>query len=305
MIQLKTMEDAAFRAIVKGSTNISPDVREAFRAAIERESDPGAKEGLEKTLESIRLAGEARLPACADTGWPIFFIKAGNEACLEGGFMGLEESIRNAVRRATREGYIRATMKDPLSGYDPGDNIGPNIPDFTYRFVPGEDLEITYCAKGGGSECFGGTRQKVVAFADGTAGIEKFVIDAFADAARAGAICPPSVIGVGIGGTANVAANLAKEGAALRLVGSHHSDPRIRKMEERLLAGINGLGFGILGAGGSTSALAVNVEYAYTHIAGIVVAISCNCMVARRGTVKIDSRGQVTDLAGAYWFGDR
>lgn len=305
MITAELIEKAAFRAIVKGATNVSPDVREAFRRAIEAEGDPGAREGLEKTLESIRLAGEQRLPACADTGWPIFFIKTGNEVRIEGGFMALEEAVRSAVRRATREGFIRATMKDPLSGYDPGDNIGPNIPDFSYRFVPGEDLEISYCAKGGGSECFGGTRQKVVAFADGTAGIEKFVIDAFTDAARAGAICPPSVIGVGIGGTANVAANLAKEAATLRLVGSHHPDPRIQTMEERLLRGINGLGFGILGAGGSCSALAVNVEYAYTHIAGIVVAISCNCMVARRATVKIDRDLQLTDLAGAFWFGDR
>lgn len=305
MITAKCIEDAAYRAITRGSTNISPDVRAAFRAAIEKESDAGAKEGLEKTLQSIELAETAVLPACADTGWPIFFIKAGNEAQIEGGFMALEEAVKNAVRRATKEGIIRKTMKDPLSGYDPGDNIGPNIPDFAYKFVPGDAVEITYCAKGGGSECFGGTRQKVVAFADGTQGIEKFVIDAFADAARAGAICPPSVIGVGIGGTANVAANLAKEAAALRLVGSHHSDERIRTMEERLLKGINGLGFGILGAGGDTSALAVNVEFAYTHIAGIVVAISCNCMVARRGTVRIAGDNTVTDREGAYWFGDR
>lgn len=305
MITKECMENAAYRAITRGSTNISPDVRKAFDEAILKERDAGAKEGLERTLESIKLAETKVLPACADTGWPIFFIKAGNEAELEGGFMALEEAVKNAVRRATKEGIIRKTMKDPLSGYDPGDNIGPNIPDFSYRFVPGDSLEITYCAKGGGSECFGGTRQKVVAFADGTKGIEKFVIDAFADAARAGAICPPSVIGVGIGGTANVAANLAKEAATLRLVGSHHTDERIRIMEERLLKGINGLGFGILGAGGDTSALAVNVEYAYTHIAGIVVAISCNCMVARRATVQIRSDNCVSDREGAFWFGDR
>ena len=305
MITEKCMEEAAYRAITRGSTNISPDVRSAFEKAIVRESNEGAKEGLERTLDSIKLAEENVLPACADTGWPIFFIKAGNSAEIEGGFMALEEAVKNAVRRATREGIIRKTMKDPLSGFDPGDNIGPNIPDFSYRFVPGDSLEITYCAKGGGSECFGGTRQKVIAFADGTKGIEKFVIDAFADAARAGAICPPSVIGVGIGGTANVAANLAKEAATLRLIGSHHSDERIMEMEKRLLKGINGLGFGILGAGGDTSALAVNVEYAYTHIAGIVVAISCNCMVARRATVHIDSDNTISNREGAYWFGDR
>ncbi len=305
MIKKHLIEEAAFQAIRNGSTNISPDVRAAFERAIAGETNAGAREGLSKTLDSIRLAEIHDRPSCADTGWPIFYVKAGNEAEIEGGFMALEESIRNAVRRATKEGYIRATMKDPLTGFDPGDNIGPNIPDFTYKFVPGTELEITYCAKGGGSECFGGTRQKVVAFADGTKGIEKFVIDAFADAARAGAICPPSIIGVGIGGTANVAANLAKEAACLRQAGSHHPEQKIRDIEDRLYRGINGLGFGILGAGGNTSALAVNVEYAYTHIAGIVVAISCNCMVARRATFKIKADGSIEKLPGAYWFGDR
>lgn len=305
MIKAKTIEEAAFQAIRNGSTNISKDVREAFVKAIYVEENAGAKEGLEKTLESIKLAEEYDRPSCADTGWPIFYIKAGNEAQIEGGFMALEEAIRDGVRRATKEGYIRKTMKDPLTGFDPGDNIGENIPDFTYKFVPGDALEITYCAKGGGSECFGGTRQKVVAFADGTKGIEKFVIDAFADAARAGAICPPSIVGVGIGGTANVAANLAKEAACLRLVGSHHPEEKIRTIEERLYKGINGLGFGILGAGGNTSALAVNVEYAYTHIAGIVVAISCNCMVARRSTLRIGADESIIKLECANWFGDR
>ncbi|MDO4938469.1 MAG: fumarate hydratase [Lachnospiraceae bacterium] len=305
MITSKRIEEAAFQAIKSGSTDISSDVREAFIKAISRESDSGARDGLEKTLESIKLAEEYERPSCADTGWPIFYIKAGNEAQIEGGFMALEEAIRDGVRRATKEGYIRKTMKHPLTGFDPGDNIGANIPDFTYQFVPGDSIEITYCAKGGGSECFGGTRQKVVAFADGTKGIEKFVIDAFADAARAGAICPPSIVGVGIGGTANVAANLAKEAACLRLVGSHHPEENIRTIEERLYKGINGLGFGILGAGGSTSALAVNVEYAYTHIAGIVVAISCNCMVARRATYRISADDSIIKLACANWFGDR
>lgn len=305
MITAKAIGEAAFQAIRSGSTNISADVREAFIKAISEENDEGAREGLEKTLESIRLAEVYDRPSCADTGWPIFYIKAGNDVRIEGGFMALEEAVRDAVRRATKEGYIRKTMKDPLTGFDPGDNIGVNIPDFTYKFVPGDSIEITYCAKGGGSECFGGTRQKVVAFADGTKGIEKFVIDAFADAARAGAICPPSIVGVGIGGTANVAANLAKEAACLRLVGSHHPEEKIKAIEDRLYRGINGLGFGILGAGGNTSALAVNVEYAYTHIAGIVVAISCNCMVARRSTFRVDDDENITKLECANWFGDR
>ena len=240
-----------------------------------------------------------------DTGWPIFYFKVGNKCELEGGFVELENAARRAVARATELGYLRATMKHPLTGYDPGNNIGMNIPDFTYQFVDGDFIEISYAAKGGGSECFGGTRHRIVAFADGIQGIEKFVIDSFVASARAGAVCPPSVLGIGIGGTANVAANLAKEAACLRTVGSKHPDPMFAKIEEDLYKALNSLGVGILGAGGDTSVLAVNVEYAYTHIAGIAVATSTNCMVARRASSRIEADGSVTEMRSPMWFGDR
>ena len=302
MITKNTYEQAIFNAIKKGSTVISPDVAAAFEAAIAKESRPAAKEGLQKTLDSIRISAEMGNPACPDTGWPIFYFKVGNECVLEGGMMALEEATRNAVRRATKEGYLRATMKHPLTGYDPGDNIGENVPNFTYQFVPGADFEVTYVAKGGGSECFGGTRHRVVAFADGIKGIEKFVIDSFVEATRSGGICPPNVLGIGIGGTANIAANLAKEAACLRTVGSHNPDPQFRQIEEDLYEALNSLGVGIMGIGGDTSVLGVNVEYAYTHIAGICVAISSNCMVARRGSYRVTADGQIEEMTSPDWF---
>ena len=305
MILKEIYQEAIFHAIKKGSTVISPDVGAAFEQAIRKESRPAAKEGLQKTLDSIRLSAKLGNPACPDTGWPIFYFKIGNECQLEGGMMALEESTRAAVRRATKEGFLRATMKHPLTGYDPGDNVGDNVPNFTYQFVPGADLEVTYVAKGGGSECFGGTRHRVVAFADGVKGIEKFVVDCFAAASRAGAICPPTVLGVGIGGTANVAANLAKEAACLRTVGSHHPEEPFRKIEEDLYKALNSLGVGCMGAGGDTSVFAVNVEYAYTHIAGICVAISSNCMVARRASTRILADGTLEQMTSPDWFGGR
>ena len=302
MISKEIYQEAIFNAIKKGSTVISPDVAAAFQRAIDKESRSAAKEGLQKTYESIRLSAKLGNPACPDTGWPIFYFKVGNECQLEGGMMALEEATRNAVRRATREGYLRATMKHPLTGYDPGDNVGANVPDFTYQFVPGADLEVTYVAKGGGSECFGGTRHRVVAFADGIKGIEKFVIDSFVEATRSGGICPPNVLGIGIGGTANIAANLAKEAACLRTVGSHNPDPQFRKIEEDLYEALNSLGVGIMGIGGDTSVLGVNVEYAYTHIAGICVAISSNCMVARRGSFRVTAEGKIEEMTSPDWF---
>ena len=305
MIKTDIYEEALFETIKRGATEISPDVRDAFAGAIERETNPDARNGLEATLRSMDMSADRKNPLCVDTGWPIFYFKVGNKCELEGGFVELENAARRAVAKATKLGYLRATMKHPLTGYDPGNNIGMNIPDFTYKFVDGDSIEMSYAAKGGGSECFGGTRHRIVAFADGIQGIEKFVIESFVASARAGAVCPPSVLGIGIGGTANVAANLAKEAACLRTVGSKHPDPMFAKIEEDLYEALNSLGVGILGAGGKTSVLAVNVEYAYTHIAGIACATSTNCMVARRASSRIDANGEVTVMQSPMWFGDR
>ncbi len=302
MIKVSVYEQAIFETIKRGATKLSDDVKEGFIKAIEKESSPAAKAGLEKTLKSMEMSTVRENPLCPDTGWPVFYFKVGNEAQIEGGLKELENATRRAVAKATELGYLRATMKHPLTGYDPGNNIGENIPNFTYKFVDGKDLEVTYVAKGGGSECFGGTRHRVVAFADGVEGIKKHVVDCFVASTRAGAICPPSVLGVGIGGTANVAANLAKEAACLRTVGSQHPDPEFRKIEEDLYKALNSLGIGIMGAGGDTSVLAVNVEYAYTHIAGICVATSSNCMVARRASTKITDDNQVVALKSPTWF---
>ena len=305
MIKRELYEEIAFQTIRRGATVLSEDVKDAFHAAIDREESPAAKEGLEKTLKSIEMSVVKDNPACPDTGWPVFYVKIGNECELEGGIMALEDAIRDSVRKATKLGYLRKTMKHPITGYDPGDNVGMNIPDFTYQFVPGKDIEITYVAKGGGSECFGGTRHRVVAFADGIQGIEKQVLDAYVASTRAGAVCPPSVLGIGIGGTANVAANLAKKAACLRTVGSAHPDPMFHKIETDLYEAIKSLGIGIMGSGGTTSVLGVNVEYAYTHIAGICVATSTNCMVARRASTRIKADGTVEVMKSPNWFEGR
>ncbi len=305
MIKTEDYEQALFETIKRGATEISPDVKDAFFKAIDKETNPDAKNGLEATLRSMEMSKLRENPLCVGTGWPIFYFKVGNHCELEGGFVELENAARRAVAKATELGYLRATMKHPLTGYDPGNNIGMNIPDFTYQFVDGDFVEMSYAAKGGGSECFGGTRHRIVAFADGIKGIEKFVIDSFVASARAGAVCPPSVLGIGIGGTANVAANLAKEAAWLRTVGTKHPDPMFAKIEEDLYEAINSLGIGILGAGGNTSVLAVNVEYAYTHIAGIACATSTNCMVARRASTRINADGLITKMISPNWFGDR
>ena len=305
MIRRTVYEQVLFDTIIRGATVLPSDVEAAFRHAILKERSPAAKSGLEHTLQSMELSKARANPLCPDTGWPIFYFKVGNSCVLEGGLLGLEDAARRSVARATACGYLRATMKHPLTGWDPGNNIGENIPDFTYRFVPGSDITLTYVAKGGGSECFGGTRHRMIAFADGLAGIKKFVVDSFTAASRAGAVCPPSILGIGIGGTANVAANLAKQAAALRTVGSRHPEADFALLETELYGALNSLGVGVMGAGGDTSVFAVHIEYAYTHLAGIACDLSCNCMVARRATTRIQSDETVRELEAPDWFEDR
>lgn len=305
MISAKILEKAVLATIKKGSCQIAPDIHDAFEKAIKNEKSSISKKAFVDTLKSLDLSKECESMACPDTGWPIFFFKIGNDSKIEGGITRLEEITRKMVAKATQKGFLRSTMKHPITGSDPGNNVGMNIPGFTYKFVPGDFIQITYAAKGGGSECFGGTRYRVVAFADGVVGIKKFIIDAYIAAARAGAICPPSVLGIGIGGTADISAHLAKEAAVMRMIGSRHPEPEMVQIEEDLYKAINGLGIGAMGSGGSTSVFAVNVEYSLTHLAGIAVSMSANCWITRRATTKIYSNGRIEELDNPDWFGGR
>lgn len=302
MIRKEILEDVIFKTIKKSSCCIPKDVHNVLKEEIKSAETETEKDAFSNLLKSLDLSIERENLACPDTGWPLFFYKIGNEADIEGGILELEEISRKMVTKATKEGYLRSTMKHPLTGYDPGGNVGLHVPHFDYKFVPGKDIQVTYVAKGGGSECFGGTRHRMIAFADGIIGIEKFIIDSYIAATRAGAICPPGILGIGIGGTANIAANIAKEAACLRLIGTHHPEPMIAKIETDLYQALNKLGIGIMGSGEGPSVLAVNVEYAYTHIAGIAVATSSNCCVSRRATAKINNNGKIEELDDPDWF---
>ena len=305
MIRQAVLEEAILKTVKKSSCRIPPDVHLAFERAIEAEREPVSRRAFEATLESLDCSIRQENLACPDTGWPLFFCKIGNNTEIEGGILEFEETSKQMVARATEEGYLRSTMKHPLTGADPGNNIGMNVPNFTYKFVPGDSMEITYVAKGGGSECFGGTRYQMIAFADGIIGIEKFVIDSYIAAARAGAICPPSILGIGIGGTSDMCTRLAKEAATLRLIGSHHPEPMIAKIERDLYQAINELKIGAMGSGGETSVFGVNVEYAHTHIAGIAAAMNANCWIARRATTRLYSNGRIQELDAPNWFEGR
>ena len=304
MIRSETFSQAVYQAICRASTVAPADVFAAFERGLKSEEGL-AQQALARTYDNICYAREQDRLACSDTGWPLFYLKIGEEAKLEGGLAQIEDICREMVIKATDDAHLRPTVKHPLTGFDTNNNVGENVPAFTYKFVKGDGFEITFVAKGGGSECFGGTRYRMVAFADGTAGVEKFILDSYIDGCRSGKICPPAIIGVGIGGTADISAKLAKQASSLRLVGSRHSEPLIAEMEERLYRGINNLGIGAFGLGGTVSAFAVNIEYAFSHIGGIAVSMAASCCVTRRATMVVDSANKISEKADPQWFQGR
>ena len=305
MITQELLKNVIYETIHRAATRISDDIDQSFRDAIAMETGINSKNWLEKTYENIIFAKDNDCLACGDTGWPLFFVKIGDEVEIEGGISTFESAAKEMVAKATEDVYLRPTMKHPITGYDTKSNIGSNVPAFSYKHVPGDKLAITFVAKGGGSECFGGTRYQMIAFADGKEGIMKFIIDSYIDGARSGKICPPSVIGVGIGGTMDLSAKLAKEASSLRVVGSRHPEPEIADLEETLTGAINKLGIGAGGFGGKVSCFGVNVEYAFSHIGGIGVSMAASCAITRRATSVIGNGGGIETPQFPQWFEGR
>ena len=267
----------AVRALCVPANNaLPPDVENAVRGAQANEPWLLAKTTLGTLCRNIDAARETGLPICQDTGMACVFIELGQEVHITGG--ALEDAVNEGVRRGYTEGYLRkSVVADPIRRGNTGDNTPAVI---TVRVVPGDEMRITLAPKGFGSENM--SRLAMLKPSDGEEGVRAFVLDTVR---RAGPNpCPPIVVGVGIGGTFDRVALLAKR-ALLRPVGSRHPDPYYAKMEEELLAQINALGIGPQGFGGQTTALGVQIETFPTHIAGMPVAVNINCHVTRHAEV--------------------
>lgn len=294
LINRSTLVRAMAEAMRLAATRLPPDVEAALRAAKDDETEPIAVEQLRVSLENARLAQDAGGLVCGDTGFPLFFVTSGNGATIEGGFGTLWEAAREATRCVTDECYLRPTMVNPLTRHNPGDNCGPGMPKVELRFEgDGEGLKIVAAPKGGGSEIFG-TFYRMLFPSDGEAGIMKFVLDSVRDGCYAGKICPPAIIGVGIGGTADLCVKMAKEAAVLRRVGTPHRDSKIDALERRLVAAIKELGIGPMGSKGRNAVMAVHIETALTHTAALPVAVNAQCLVGRRWTATVGADNTIT-----------
>lgn len=251
---------------------LSKDMENALYEASEKETSELGKKILEQLKENMKIAGSDMIPICQDTGMAIIFLEIGQDVHIVGG--NLEDAVNEGVRQGYTEGFLRkSVVKDPIIRENTKDNTPAVI---HYSIVPGEQLKITVAPKGFGSENM--SRVFMLKPADGIEGVKQAIVSAVKDAGPNA--CPPMTIGVGIGGSFEKCALMAKH-ALTRPVGEHSSIPYVKEMEEELLETINGLGIGPGGLGGLTTALAVNIETYPTHIAGLPVGINICCHVNR------------------------
>ena len=254
---------------------LSADMKEALDTSVQTEKSPLGRQILCQLQENLEIAGKDRIPICQDTGMAIVFLEVGQDVHFEGG--SVEDAINEGVRQGYVEGYLRkSVVKDPLIRENTKDNTPAVI---HTSIVPGDQVKITVTPKGFGSE----NMSKILMLkpADGIEGVKEAVISAVRDAGPNA--CPPVVVGVGIGGTFEKCAIMAKH-ALTREWGVHSDIPYVKEMEEELLTKINKLGIGPGGLGGTTTAFAVNIETYPTHIAGLPVAVSICCHVNRHMT---------------------
>ena len=273
-ITARQISDTVAELCIRANKELPEDIIRAMQAAREKEPWPLAQSTLDVLRENIRAAAERDLPVCQDTGLACVFVRLGQDVHIEGDF---NDAVNEGVRRGYAEGYLRkSVVSDPLRRVNTGDNSPAAI---TVELVPGDELKLTVVPKGFGSENM--SRLAMLKPADGLDGVKRFVVETVK--AAGSNPCPPIVVGVGIGGTFDKAAALAKH-ALLRPIDQPHADPYYAALEKELLEEINALGTGPQGFGGRTTALGLNIETMPTHVAGLPVAVNISCHVTRRAS---------------------
>jgi len=283
----KIVEETARELYIRALKILPPDVREALKKASDKETNPTAKEIFQTILRNVEVSDQKNMLICQDTGLPIYMVKVGSQFPFDGAQVAA--ALKEGARRATVEHPFRGSSTHPVTRVNPQTSVGEGLPIIYWDFVAGSDcLDILMVPKGSGSENM--SAMKMFIPADGVAAVKKFVVDTVLQSGSNP--CPPGIIGVGIGGTADLVTKLAKEAIA-RPVGSHNHDPFFAKMEDELYEAINSLGIGPMGLGGAVSTLAVHIEWAHTHITQNPVAVNTQCWPARRARGKIDPNGKV------------
>jgi fumarate hydratase subunit alpha len=275
-IAASAITELVSRLYQQANFELPPDVIAALEGALEREQSEIGREVLETLLSNSRVARERRVPLCQDTGAAVVFVQVGQEAMITGA--GLQQAVDAGISMAVKEGYLRASMvRDPCFGRE---NTGGNTPAILHtEIVEGDSVEITVLPKGAGSENM--SRLAMLKPSDGIEGIVDFAVQTVELAGASP--CPPIFLGVGIGGTMDRAALIAKK-ALLRPAGERHIEPALADLERRILDAVNDLGIGPGGFGGSVTCLGVAIEDYPCHIASLPVAVNIQCNSARRAS---------------------
>lgn len=262
---------------IEASLYLGDDVLSCIKEKSKTEKSEVGKNILNILVENAEIAKKKNIPICQDTGMAVFFVEIGQEVLVQGDT--ITDAINEGVRQGYEEGYLRKSVVSPISRINTKDNTPAIV---HYEMVKGDEIKIEFAAKGFGSENM--SKMKMLKPSDGLEGIKKFIIDTVSEAGPNP--CPPMVIGVGIGGTVDKCAQIAKK-ALFRELGEFNEDENIAKLESELLASINKLGIGPQGLGGTTTALGLNIETFPTHIAGLPVVVNINCHASRHKKVVI------------------
>ncbi|AHF80946.1 fumarate hydratase [Thermococcus paralvinellae] len=274
---------ATVEAIQLAVTNLPKDVVNAIKEAYEREESKIAKFNLENILKSIEISKSEKIPICQDTGTITFFVEAG----IKNPYLSeIREILVEATKQATQKIPLRPNAVDILTNKNSGDNTGRFTPILHWELVDGDKIRIAVLPKGGGSEnC---SALAMLNPGEGFEGVKKFVIERVKECG--GKPCPPIVLGIGIGGSADLALKLAKK-SLLRPLGIRHENEKIAQLEKEILEEINSLGIGPMGMGGRTTALDVKIEYAHRHPASQPVGLIVQCWAHRKAFIEIDKEG--------------
>jgi fumarate hydratase subunit alpha len=276
-INVKLITEKVRDLCIKANTDLGEDVLQAFDRAMGREESPLGMEILKELKENARIAKEENVPICQDTGFAVVFVELGQDVHLVGG--DLNKAIQEGVRQGYRDGFLRKSICHPFTRANTGDNTPAII---HTEVVPGDKVKITVAPKGGGSENM--SRVTMLTPSDGIEGIKRFVVQRVKESGSNP--CPPTIVGVGIGGTFEQSALLAKK-SLLRSLGSGNPDPELDKLELEILSEINKLGIGPQGLGGRTTSLAVHILMMPCHIASFPLAVNIQCHAQRHKEAKI------------------
>ena len=277
MISEKLIKDATVELLRKTVTRMPADVVSELKKAMKNETEEVPRMQLKAILDNLELAEKTNTPLCQDTGVTIFYVSM--PQCLK---VDVEKAIVEGVRAATNEVPLRPNAVHPLTRKNPGDNVGRKMPYVNFKIWDKDYLEITVMTKWAGSENM--SQLAMLTPSQGVKGVKEFILNVVLKAGSNP--CPPTILGVGIGGSSDIAMKLSKE-ALLRPIDKPNEDPEIATMEKDLKEALNMLGIGVMGLGGKTTVLGVNIEYAFCHTASLPVAVNVQCWAARRGTVQI------------------